>query len=510
MPDKSDIINAVKYLDIFLKVNELKGAILKKNNNGQPFFFTGGFNMVFLLEKKSIKWAFRVWHTNIKNKKERFQKISKYLIQNKLPYFADFIYDEKGLLVNGEYVDTIRMEWIEGNLLKEYLEQNLKNKQKLLKFAELFLDMCKELHKYKISHGDLQHGNIIIDKNDKIKLIDYDSICVPDIEGQEEFISGLKGYQHPLRMNQKNNASLKADYFSELIIYLSILAIAEKPDLANKYQILDSESLLFDSKDFIDLQKSEIYSDLQSLGGLNPRLLLILEYYLSLKSINDLEPFYELISQNRRLTLPKIKNFSASKKDVYENELSILTWEVAEADFCYLSEVGDVSNVSFIELSITRNDYTLTAINSLGKVEKTITLSVNKKPNRKHPAFKIASLLVLLSSTLIILYKIYNVSPPPIVSSIDKNDLIGYYSVEQTLGNNRQSASAQILETSGNLSLLIKITNFPPKIVPLKVDLSKLTLSADLLGIGEIIYHENFNEVEIIFKKDSNIWVLRK
>jgi len=293
MPRKDDIITAIKNSNIFLKVPELSGATVKLNTNGQPYLFTGGFTMVFQLTKNSKKWAFRVWHTSFSKQKERFQKISKYLVNQKLSYFADFIYDEKGLLVNGEFVDTIRMEWLEGDLLKKYIEKNLYDQNKLLNLASNFMTMFESLHKHKISHGDLQHGNILIDNQDNIRLIDYDSICVPEIEGKEELVTGLRGYQHPSRLRYTNKASLKADYFSELIIYLSLCAIAEYPNLWNKYKVKDTEVLLFTDEDFGNLQQSNIYKELLSFNSkkINP-LLKILIYYLNKPSYLELEPFY--------------------------------------------------------------------------------------------------------------------------------------------------------------------------------------------------------------------------
>lgn len=210
--NKQDIVTAILNSDTFLKVPELKGAKPRLNKNGSPYAFTGGFNMVFQLQHQNKKWAFRVWHVPMGEHTDRYRKISKYLSEKKLPYFADFIYDEKGILVNGNLLDTIRMEWLEGKLLKEYLEENLGNKNKLTKLANDFLEMCKTLRENKISHGDLQEGNILIDRNGNIKLVDYDSICIPEIEGQKELVTGLKGYQHPSRFKAEK-ASLKADFF---------------------------------------------------------------------------------------------------------------------------------------------------------------------------------------------------------------------------------------------------------------------------------------------------------
>jgi len=305
MPNKNDIISAVKNSDTFLKVSELQGAIVKLKSNGQPYFFTGGFTMVFQLTKNSKKWAFRVWHTGFKQQKVRFQKISKYLEAQKLPYFADFIYDEKGLLVNGELVDTIRMEWFEYDLLKDYIEKNINNQLKLLTLAVNFMTLCEDLHKHQISHGDLQHGNILVDSQGNIKLIDYDSVCVPDIEGVEELVTGLRGYQHPSRFKSTNKASFKTDYFSELVIYLSLLAFAQNPQLWHEFNVKDTEVLLFNEEDFLNLRQSGIYKVLYNMG--NPiinKLLTICDIYFKKASYLDLEPFHLCFSSLRECHPP--------------------------------------------------------------------------------------------------------------------------------------------------------------------------------------------------------------
>jgi len=292
MITKRDIVIAIRNLDKFLNLPELKDAEIKINPDGNPYCCTGGFTMVFHLTKANRRWAFRVWHANISNLKERFQKISQYLTVQQLPYFADFIYDEKSLLVAGDKVDTIRMEWIDGMLLKEYIEQYLHDSVRLRQLSDNFLTMCRDLHQSQISHGDLQHGNIIIDAHDGIRLIDYDSVCVPDTVGQYEFVAGLRGYQHPSRLMGGTNASLHADYFSELIIYLSIIALAERPQLWDEYNLKNTETLLFNDADFEQLSQSRIYRDLSCLQSDEiTSLLSVLGNYLNTPSYLALRPF---------------------------------------------------------------------------------------------------------------------------------------------------------------------------------------------------------------------------
>jgi hypothetical protein len=337
MPSTQDIITAVKNLNVFLKISELEGAKPRLNSKGSPFVFTGGFNMVFQLVHNAKKWAFRVWYVPMGENKDRYLAISKYLTNSKLPYFADFIYDEKGLLVNGELMDTIRMEWLEGILLKDYIEKYLNDKPKLESLADNFLEMTKSLKEAKISHGDLQEGNILVDDSGKIRLVDYDSICIPEIEGQLELVTGLKGYQHPSRF-KNSKASLKADYFSELIIYISIIGIASKPELWDKYQVKDTQYLLFNETDFENIESSQIYSDLKDISPLIDNLLTILKNYLSILNYLDLNSFTDYFLP------PKILSFQANKDVILKGVEVEFSWVIENAVSALIEpEIGKVS-----------------------------------------------------------------------------------------------------------------------------------------------------------------------
>ena len=98
MPNKQDILSAVKNLDFFLKIPELKGASARLNKNGNPFVFTGGFNMVFQLSHKTNKWAFRVWHVPMGENEERYLKISNYLTSKNYPISLNSSMMKKGYL----------------------------------------------------------------------------------------------------------------------------------------------------------------------------------------------------------------------------------------------------------------------------------------------------------------------------------------------------------------------------------------------------------------------------
>ena len=257
------------------------------DNKNRPIHYSGGFAVVFPFLVDNQKWAFRCWSADLGNVESRLRKISETIKVLNLPYFCGFTYQANGLVVNGETYPTTRMRWIDGDNIKDYICLHRNEAHTLRKLADDFLTMCDKMHACHIAHGDLQHGNILVDKEGNIYLIDYDSMYVPALNGENNIINGIPDYQHPQRANSIY-FSYKLDYFSELIIYLSILAISERPSLVEDYKIEDADRLLFSKDDYENLTKSRIYKELSSLSPTIKQLLTILKGYLKHDNISDL------------------------------------------------------------------------------------------------------------------------------------------------------------------------------------------------------------------------------
>lgn len=290
MLDDRDIINSVQVSQL-VKDSFFQNAILEKDHRERPIHYSGGFAIVFVFNVDGQKWAFRCWRNQPeKNMAHRLETLSAEFKKNKLQYFCDFSFEPEGIVVNSCMYPTTRMRWIEGKKLNEYIYQHKSDKGILKKLADDFRIMCNSLHEKRIAHGDLQHGNILVDENGKIYLIDYDSMYVPSLENEKDIIKGKKEYQHPNR-DRNEYANCKLDYFSELVIYISILAISEEPMLADRYDIENAERLLFQKNDFSDIRNSNIYKDISNLSQQFRDLLEVLSWYLEKDDILDLAPF---------------------------------------------------------------------------------------------------------------------------------------------------------------------------------------------------------------------------
>lgn len=287
LPSKDNIIDAIKDVGNF-RVPQLNASTFIKSRFGDPLYFPGGFGMVFKADNSGMKSAVKIWYVKIDEIKERLQKISSYLSTRNLPYFVTYSFHEKGIcipadIVNDEnspidqYLDVLIMDWADGMTLKDYLDdlitENPVNviESTLLKLSEQFKTCFTDLHNNHISHGDLQHGNIVIYNNPngtQIKLIDYDSLYVPDLNGYEQTTSGLAGFQHPKRIAGDATISTeKDDYFSEKIIYLSILLLAKYPQFWTDVNVgVESNDfgLLFRAEDFNDFANTYICNFVKS------------------------------------------------------------------------------------------------------------------------------------------------------------------------------------------------------------------------------------------------------
>jgi serine/threonine protein kinase len=291
-PSRTEIVTAIKNPQVCYKANELIGG--KVLSNGiNVIQYAGGYTTVFpFIDKSGKKVAIRCWCADIGDAKKRSYAVSEYLSQEQNPYFVNFKFVENAILINGVLQPIVVMDWVEGKPLKEYISDNC-NSSTISALAEKFKLMVADFHKRNVAHGDLQHGNILVKADGSLVVVDYDSMYIEQLKGMNDVIKGLPGYQHPARgKNQSVNPHL--DYFSELIIYLSLLIFAENPKLWQNY--CDAEDLLFSKEDFANIKQSFIYKQFQKSSNTTiSSLMKNLEEELAESDIQQLLPLEELL-----------------------------------------------------------------------------------------------------------------------------------------------------------------------------------------------------------------------
>ncbi len=255
--------------------------------------YSGGFCVVFPYQTTSKKYAVRCWHAEVSNAKRRTQIIAEALKKSNLPYFVGFDFFEDGIMTPMGLQPIVVMDWVEAHSLKKFIADYISEANAINTVAENFKKMVADLHANHFSHGDLQHGNIMVKSDLSLVLVDYDSMYVPELKGMPDEIKGLVGYQHEARWKNKH-VSEKADYFSELVIYLSLKALAKMPSLWNDLNMEDTETLLFSGEDIRSKGSSTIFKILKTDPDLEPLVDKLCEF-MDKSTIEDLIPLEDAV-----------------------------------------------------------------------------------------------------------------------------------------------------------------------------------------------------------------------
>lgn len=235
---------------------------------GMPLVTSGQFAYVYKLKSTygGSDFAVRCFRGYLGDRDQRYRAIQSHLHDSPVAYLSEFTYAPEGILVGGNRFPILFMKWIDGPTLDIYIGEMLHRRDVLLHLSEEWLRLLDSLQTSGIAHGDLQHGNIIVEHG-QLRLVDHDGIFVPRMAGWTASEVGHQHYQHPQRGAQHFDETL--DRFSSLSIYLSLLALAEQPSLWQEYH---DENLLFTKADYANPGASKLFQRVKEIGPEHQRL----------------------------------------------------------------------------------------------------------------------------------------------------------------------------------------------------------------------------------------------
>jgi uncharacterized protein YjbI with pentapeptide repeats len=242
---------------------ELKKSSTAKNSRGRVLLWSGNFATVYKLTKGNRSWAVRCF-TRIPQSdvQQRYKLISEYLSQHEIPYLVDFEFLTQGILVKGEWYPILKMDWVQGSEIDRYIGEHIDDSQVLLRLDRQLKQLQKDLQQAGIAHGDLQHGNIMVDSEGELKLVDYDGMYVPALRGAPPLEVGHPNYQPPMRSYKDFGDRL--DEFSFEVISLSLRALASQPNLWETFHE-DNKNLIFRQNDFQEPELSPVFQTISNI-----------------------------------------------------------------------------------------------------------------------------------------------------------------------------------------------------------------------------------------------------
>ncbi|MBI3410232.1 MAG: DUF1080 domain-containing protein [Planctomycetes bacterium] len=249
---------------------ELRGGEARANAMGMPLPRSGNFADVYEFTGASgAKWAVKCFTREVAGLQERYHEISRFLQKAKLPFMVDFQYLAQGIRISGRWYPILKMHWVDGYLLNEFVGRNLNKPRILEALGEIWVRMAQRLRGAGIAHADLQHGNVILVPGSKsgslaVKLIDYDGMFVPALAGKPSGEVGHPNFQHPQRL-EKNIYCAEVDRLPFLSVACALRAlVAAGPSLWEKHD--NGDNLLFRANDLAKPGESKLLRELWSLN----------------------------------------------------------------------------------------------------------------------------------------------------------------------------------------------------------------------------------------------------
>lgn len=286
-PSPQDYNEAIQNLAANTADPQLRNGHVHLTNLGLPRPLTGAFASVYRVDShSSAPVAVRCFLRDIRDQETRYEHISNFVQNDSLPYTVTFDFLRNGIRVGANWFPALKMDWVSGPNLDQYIANNLQSQHKLARLALDFCQMCHDLREAGIAHGDLQHGNIII-ASEGIRLVDYDGMYVPAMSGMHSNELGHRNYQHPSRAPKDFNANL--DNFAAWVIHTSICCTALDSSLWNKLAAGD-DCLLFRRDDFVQPEHSYAFNLLEKHSDPDIRHLAQHLRWLCHKRIEEVPP----------------------------------------------------------------------------------------------------------------------------------------------------------------------------------------------------------------------------
>lgn len=277
-PSATDYIDVVQHPALVFTHDQMKEARFDLDMYGIPDGCTGSNAVVFRAMLGPKTAALRCFISQAGLSRDRYLALARHVGDEArgARWMVPATWWDEAVKVKGRHWPIVEMEWVDGRPLDIYVGSLCNTQPTALHLlAARWREMLRDLASEEVAHGDLQHGNVLVDQTTvAMRLVDLDSAWVPGMSGlSPPAESGHQAFRHPNRPDS-NQWGPYMDTFAGLVVLVSLLALAHRPELWSKYN--NGDNLLFTADDFIAVDATPLWADLRTIDDLEFADLLLL------------------------------------------------------------------------------------------------------------------------------------------------------------------------------------------------------------------------------------------
>ncbi len=247
-PNSQDYIAAVQHPTRAFRLPELQRSVFDVHPTFRiPFPASGNAAVVFKAAVDGAPTALRFFIREDVSTRERYTALDRHVDGTGLgDCVAHATWVDDAIVVKGRPWPMVRMDWVQGRTLDAHVgrlaEQG--DVDALADLANRWRGLLGRLQKAEFAHGDLQHGNVLVDDAGRLRLVDLDGSWVEAFGGSAP--SAETG--HPNYQRTGREWGRWMDTFPGLVIYTALLVLSRRPEAFGERHT--GENILFSGADF--------------------------------------------------------------------------------------------------------------------------------------------------------------------------------------------------------------------------------------------------------------------
>jgi hypothetical protein len=263
-PEAEDYIRAVQQPARSFLLPELRGAVFEVHPVFRiPMPASGNAAVVFKAEVEGADTALRFFIREDASSRERYGALGRHFATRGIDdCVAHPTWVDGAISLNESTWPMVRMTWVDGRTLDTYVGHlaSTGDVGALASLAASWRDFVGRLQGAEFAHGDLQHGNVLIDTGSALRLVDFDGSWIAAFQG------GPPPHEtgHPNYQRTGREWGRWMDTFPGLVIYTALLTLSRRP--ASWSELHNGENILFCAEDFAPPFRTRTW---QTVSGVN-------------------------------------------------------------------------------------------------------------------------------------------------------------------------------------------------------------------------------------------------